>query len=196
MGLFASFETAGLYTYADRLNLQSDRLYLAYAEKTDELSEFVMDKDDETESTGKADSYKLGDNSPFIREYKLILSYLDLMKYPDSNIFDTLTEEAVKKYQGQQGLEETGVLDIVTMDLLDGEEIVFEPGDTGKAIGDYQAMLATLGYLEDYTSETFDEATKEAVGEYQVSKDLEVTYNLDTATKDALQEDMLSRNGQ
>ena len=80
MGLFAAFETSGLYQYADRLNLQPDRMYLAFTDKADELSAFVSQEDYTPDTTGKAESYKLGDNSPFIREYKMILFYLDIFQ--------------------------------------------------------------------------------------------------------------------
>ncbi len=196
--LFASFETGGYYTYADKLNLAPDRMFLVYADKADELSSFptniVIDTEDDVEV--KADSYSLGDISPYIREYKLKLSYLGLMKYPDSTIFDTPTEQAVKDYQKDNNLEVTGILDSLTMSLLDGVEIAYRPGDTNEEIGDYQAMLSRLGYLEEgYTINTFDELTETGLKKYQEEKKLGVTATFSSDTVKSLRNDILALEG-
>jgi len=196
--LFASFETGGSHTYADKVNLTPDRMYLVYADKADELSSFapVNPGNDEDETPVKAESYKLGDISPYIREYKLKLAYLGLMKYPDSTIFDTPTEQAVKDYQENNNLEVTGILDSLTMNLLDGVEIAFRLGDTDEEIGDYQAMLSRLGYLEEgYTINTFDAVTEEGLKKYQEEKKLGVTATFSSDTIKSLQNDILALDG-
>ncbi len=187
--LFASFETGGFYAYADKLNLAPDRMFLVYADKADELSPFKVDIIDENEGKDevKAESYKLGDISPFIREYKLKLAYLDLMNHPNSSIFDTPTEQAVKDFQKKNNLEETGILDSLTMSLLDSVEIAYRYGDTDEKIGDYQAMLSRLGYLEDgYTVDTFDDKTEAALKKYQEEEKLGVTATFNSDTVNAL----------
>lgn len=189
--LFASFETGGFYAYADRLNLAPDRMFLVYADKADELSPFTVDIDDGSDDGQevKKDSYKLGDVSPFIREYKLKLSYLELMNHPNSSIFDTPTEQAVKDFQKKNNLEETGILDTLTMSLLDSVEIAYRYGDTDEKIGDYQAMLSRLGYLEDgYTVNTFDEKTEAALKKYQEAEKLGVTATFNSDTVNSLTE--------
>ncbi len=193
--LFASFETGGFYVYADKLNLAPDRMFLVYADKADELSPFKVEIPDDgnDEDEVKKDSYALGDISPYIREYKLKLAYLDLMNHPNSSIFDTPTQQAVKDFQKENNLEETGILDSLTMSLLDSVEIAYRYGDTDEKIGDYQAMLSRLGYLEEgYTVNTFDEKTETALKKYQEEKKLGVTatFNADTvnALTDAISE--------
>ena len=184
--LFASFETGGFFTYSDKVSLAPDRMFLVYADKADELSEFagtIIEADDDEEE--KKESYTLGDISPYIREYKMKLAYLGLMKHPDSSIFDTPTQQAVKDFQKQNNLEETGLLDSLTMSLLDSVEIAYKLGDTNEEIGDYQSMLGRLGYLEgEYTINTFDELTETALKKYQEEKKLGVTatFSSDTVT--------------
>ncbi len=197
--LFASFETGGFYAYADRLNLAPDRMFLVYADKADELSSFKVDiiDENEDETEVKAESYKLGDISPFVREYKLKLAYLDLMNHPNSSIFDTPTEQAVKDFQKKNNLEETGILDSLTMSLLDSVEIAYRYGDTDEKIGDYQAMLYRLDYLEDeYTVNTFDEATETALKKYQEEKKLGVTATFNADTVDSLTNDIAALDGE
>ena len=188
--LTASFESQFYVESALKVNLGSEAMYMAYTDGLENLSgdpvQIIEDP------TIKKNTYVMGESSPFILEYKKILYYLGRLKNYDNDIFDKDMQTAVSLYQQAKTLNNTGNLDLFTMNALDSEPLTFIQGHKGSEIIPYQEVLKSLGYLKnDYKAEgNFDDTTYLAVIKYQKNNLLEQTGRLNPETRAKMESDI------
>ncbi len=100
------------------------------------------------------------------------LGYLD--DDPDGN-FGSRTLKALKRYQKDHGLKQTGVLDEATEALLfpqpavttAPEDVLFSEGSSGRDIGVMQRRLRQYGFYTRNISSIYDEYTADQVQAFQ-----------------------------
>ena len=92
---------------------------------------------------------------------------------------DQTTAEAIAAFQQANGLEATGELDDETLALMDS-------GDAKSDIVRVQERLKALGYLQGAADGDFGAKSRAALEQFQQANGLEVTGELDDASKDAL----------
>ncbi len=182
IALFASFDAEFYLSYTNKLNLTDQMMFKAFTSDYEGLAS--INQEDGT----KLSSYKLNDESSYIKDYKMILYYLGYADYPDNNSFDTDTQDAITQYQTDKSLEVTGILDSKTMDALDNETPEYKLGQRGDAILKFQQILKTLNYISEETelNGTFGSDTQLAVQQYQTKNNLTVTGTLNAQTQEAL----------
>lgn len=147
----------------------------------------TLDKETQESLISKPIEFKLGKSGDEIQNYQLILYYLDYIKdYPKGN-FDNLTETAVKRYQEDRKLEDTGVLNQETQKSLKSETLEYLAGKRGKAIEQYQDVLIRLGYLQGNPDGQLGSISVNAIKIYQEKNNLEITGYLDTKTLESMQ---------
>lgn len=109
-----------------------------------------------------------------------------------NDAFDLETLEAVLKFQTDQGIEPTGIVDEQTWNRImeihpksiDNQLIRF--GDAGEKVWELDQKLFVLGYLTDRPNDAFDLGTLEAVLKFQTDHHLEPTGTVDTKTWDTI----------
>ncbi|WP_303861700.1 peptidoglycan-binding protein, partial [Alkalibaculum bacchi] len=85
----------------------------------------TLDKETQGSLISKPIEFKVGKSGDEIQSYQLILYYLDYIKeYPKGN-FDNLTETAVKSYQEDRKLDDTGILTQETQKSLKSEALEY-----------------------------------------------------------------------
>ncbi len=142
----------------------------------------TLDKETQGSLISKPIEFKVGKSGDEIQSYQLILYYLDYIKeYPKGN-FDNLTETAVKSYQEDRKLDDTGILTQETQKSLKSEALEYLAGKRGKAIMEYQDVLISLGYLQGNPDGQLGSISVDAIKIYQEKNDLEITGYLDTKT--------------
>ena len=188
--LTASFESQFYVESALSVNLGSEAMYLAYAGDPGNPPQNPINVIEDP--TIKKNTYVQGESSPFIQEYKKILYYLGRLKNYDTDVFDKDMQTAVSLYQQAKTLNDTGTLDLFTMNALDSEPLTFIQGHKGSEIIPYQEVLKSLGYLKkDYKAEgNFDDTTYLAVIKYQKNNLLEQTGRLNPETRAKMESDI------
>ena len=97
------------------------------------------------------------------------------------------TAAALREYQRDQGLPETGILDEETQESLNREEREeYKRGDRGDGVKRYQRRLSKAGYLTEDADGVFGEATEKAVKDFQKDNDITVTGRIDAKTQKSL----------
>ena len=103
--------------------------------------------------------------------------------------FSDLTLQAVRQFQADNGLEETGIADADTWALIySGAAVtrrrsdVMTLGDTGDRVTQLQQQLAALGYFSGTATGTYDYLTETAVRLFQMANELPSTGNADAET--------------
>lgn len=130
--------------------------------------------------------FKTGQSGDEIRDYQMILYYLDHLKqYPDGS-FGSLTETAVKLYQEEQNINQTGILDQKTQKSLKSETLEYKAGKRGEPIFEYQDILINLGYLHGNPDGNLNSINVAAIKQYQENNNLEQTGYLDITTQESL----------
>jgi peptidoglycan hydrolase-like protein with peptidoglycan-binding domain len=131
-------------------------------------------------------TYVSGKEGNEIREYQLILYYMDYIDVYPSGYFGTITVEAVKAYQEDNNIEVNGKLDMQTQQLLSQEDYVYKKGKKGSVIKEMQQILIDNGYLTGTADGDFGEKTRLAVIEFQKDNQLEQTGEIDKTAMDLL----------
>lgn len=131
-------------------------------------------------------TYVKGKTGEEIRAYQLILFYNGYLDVYPSGYFGTVTVKAVKAYQKDKDVTASGKLDISTQELLDAETYNFKKGDKNDVIFQMQKILVSKGYLKDTSDGKFDDATAQAVEQFQQDNNLQVSGEMDKETIDAL----------
>ena len=90
------------------------------------------------------------------------------------------TASALRTFQAQNGLEETGELDAVTMDALEGA------AEEAASVRDVQQRLIELGYLRGKADGIFGSRSVAALTLFQRVHDLQATGAIDARTTDRL----------
>ena len=129
---------------------------------------------------------ELDDRGADVRELQERLSELGYDLGVDGS-FGEATEEAVLEFQDDQDIDETGVVDEETWDILFAEtEFPIEEGASGTAVRQLQDQLVELGYEIEEVDGSFDDETGDAVTDFQDDQDLDETGVVDQETWDAL----------
>ncbi len=117
---------------------------------------------------------KLGSKGPDVKELQQKLvenGYLE-QKYA-TGFFGPKTQEAVKKYQADEGINQTGVVAEMTIEALFVKKelkttMVLRNGDESANVKTLQQALADMGYLkEDKITGYFGDVTESAVRKFQ-----------------------------
>lgn len=130
--------------------------------------------------------YTTGQQGEEILQYQEILYYLDYLEEKPQGTYDVATTTAVRSYQQDKGLAETGILDMETMDTLYREPITYGPEKEGEPIQLLQEKLIYLEYLFGTADGKFGSMTTDAVTRFQQDQDLEQTGLLDPDTVEVL----------
>jgi peptidoglycan hydrolase-like protein with peptidoglycan-binding domain len=96
------------------------------------------------------------------------LEYYDYSRI--TGYYGPVTREAMKRFQRVNGLAANGLADIETMTLLSSERaaaLILYPGDRGSNVLFLQQRLRELGYLDGEATGCLDNATVEALQEFQ-----------------------------
>ena len=132
-------------------------------------------------------TYKLGDKDDevkLLQERLFELGYLE-QQYV-TGYYGAITEAAVKKFQKNNQINQTGTVAELTLKVLNSlaaktkasiasepdEDLIAKPGtlrlgDSGHSVRDLQKNLKTLGYYNQVPDGKFDETTRSAVTKFQ-----------------------------
>ena len=114
---------------------------------------------------------------------------LNYMDYDEpTNYFGSITREAVRQFQRRNDLEVTGEINAADYSILMSnfaKLYMASLGDEGKDIEEMQKRLHELDYLEKITG-TFDEATEDAIKDFQEKNELVVDGMVGSQTKAVL----------
>ena len=107
--------------------------------------------------------------------------------------FGDLTQQAVALFQADNDLDETGVADAATWELIySGTAVarrradVIQMGDIGDSVTQVQQQLKLLGYYNYEVSGVYDYVTETAVRLFQMANDLPSTGDVDDDTLNRL----------
>ena len=132
---------------------------------------------------------KKGDRSGVVVDIQLRLMELNYMDYDEpTNYFGSITREAVRQFQRRNDLEVTGEINAADYSILMSnfaKLYMASLGDEGKDIEEMQKRLHELDYLEKITG-TFDEATEDAIKDFQEKNELVVDGMVGSQTKAVL----------
>ncbi len=122
-----------------------------------------------------------------IRAYQEKLIGMGYLKDKADGILGLKTAAAIREFQADQGLPETGIFDEETQDAMNRiEDGDYKRGDRGDGVKRYQRRLAKAGYLTENADGVFGEATEKAVKDFQKDNDISVTGHLDAETRKGL----------
>ena len=123
-----------------------------------------------------------GDNVKILQEKLKILGFYNAIV---TGIYGLATEVGVRAFQKEYNLEETGIVDNETWQLLfELTEVAVVPysnmpilslGSTGGAVSDLQTKLSALLYYTGPVTSKFDLETENAVKRFQYNNDLTTT---------------------
>ena len=123
--------------------------------------------------------YAVGDRSDEIEACQKILFELGYLTYAPDGAFGRMTQQAVRRFQEENGLVVDGCLGKSTIDLLKSgtaDPFVFTEGAEGADVERIQHRLAAYGYLSDrQVTGYYGEKTKAAVRSFQKRNKLEDT---------------------
>ena len=140
--------------------------------------------------SGLGETYEtmaLGDTGEKVLELNTRLRQLNYTSTRASDQFTASTEAAVKAVQAAYGLEETGVADARTQEIIFGT--CYRPlkkGDTGEDVRQLQERLVELGYYFGNITGSFLDGTTVAVMTLQGENSLEITGVADVKTQEKL----------
>jgi peptidoglycan DL-endopeptidase LytE len=141
---------------------------------------------------GKAAEWKVGMNSPQVKEIQQLLKEKGFFTYPTATgYFGTITEQAVKAFQASVRLPITGIVDDATYAKL--KEVAVSTaemkiGSRGNNVKVLQQNLKLLGYFQ-YPEITgyYGTITQDAVKRFQRSNGLSATGVADARTVQLIQ---------
>lgn len=128
---------------------------------------------------GQEDGYKplqYGDRGDLVVTIQQRLADLGYYGGKISGSFLEATQTAVRLFQAEYGLEETGMVDGETEALLMSAEYrVLQNGDNGEDVTRLQERLKTLGYFSQKATGKYRSITVKAVKDFQEHNGLEAT---------------------
>lgn len=138
-----------------------------------------------------------GDSGAMVRTLQTWLQRKGYFQGECSGRYGEGTQQAVRRFQNDMGLETSGDVDIATCralyedahELILGERVI-RRGDTGAAAEDVCRLLATLGY---HAHARFNMQSELALMEFQLANGLEVTGTADRETLDRLRSERAVR---
>ena len=152
--------------------------------------ENLPDEDDLEEEILEARELQYGDEGGDVLELQTRLQEL---KYYTGNLsgrYREGTREAVKTFQGDYGLEKTGVADSKTQSLIYSAR--YRPlrhGAEGDEVKALQSRLQELGYYKGKISGKFLEGTQKSIRSFQENNGLTATGAADVQTQELLYSD-------
>lgn len=129
----------------------------------------------------------LGMTGPKVLELNTRLRQLNYTATPAAEVYSDATKNAVMAVQKAYGLEETGIADGATQEIIYGE--CYRPlsqGDSGLDVQLMQEKLTELGYYWGRCSGNFLEGTTSALETFQREHGLEVTGSADVDCQERL----------
>ncbi len=140
--------------------------------------------------TGELMELKHGDRGEEVKALQTRLR--DIQYYTGKvtgNYLDS-TMNAVQSVQAAYGLEQTGVADSATLEIIYGDaHRPLERGNYGKDVTRLQTRLSELGYYHDKISTKYLDNTQSAVSAFQRDNGLEATGKADVVTQIKLYSD-------
>jgi len=127
---------------------------------------------------------RYGDKGEAVLQLQTRLKELLYYNGPLSGQFAEVTRNAVKKVQAAYGLEQTGIADAATQEIIYGEcyrELSYNM--TGKDVQRLQEALAAYKYYTDRVSGSYLKNTRAAVAAFQADQQLESTGVADVKTQ-------------
>ncbi len=135
-------------------------------------------------------AYVLGDKSDEIKGYQQLLYEKGYLTYAPDGIYGKQTQNAVRRFQEENGLVVDGCLGKSTIALIEsgkGETFAFTVGMEGADVQRIQERLAHYGYLKSsQVTGYYGDKTKEAVKTFQSRNKLENDGAVGFATIDKL----------
>lgn len=130
--------------------------------------------------------YKTGSQGDMVKTIQTRLKELGYFLEDITGYYGDVTADAVKSFQKQAGLTQTGKTDETTLLRLKAGNAPEHPeiseGDTGKEVLMLKEKLEELRYLEEETDDAFGPLMTEAVMAFQAVHSLEETGKVDAAT--------------
>ena len=127
---------------------------------------------------------KYGDQGEAVSELQSRLSELGYYVGRISGNFLEGTQNGVKRFQKDYGLEVTGELDPESAEVLEKAEYrSLRYGDDGDDVKRLQTVLRELGYLDANSTGKYRAATQEAVADFQEAMGVEATGEADLETQ-------------
>lgn len=134
--------------------------------------------------TAAPPTLKYGDQGEAVSELQSRLSELGYYVGRISGNFLEGTQNGVKRFQEDYGLEVTGELDPESAELLKKAEYrSLRYGDDGDDVKRLQTVLRELGYLDANSTGKYRAATQEAVADFQQAMGVEATGEADLETQ-------------
>lgn len=126
--------------------------------------------------------FKLGDQGSGVKKLQEKLTDLNYdTKGIDGRYFKN-TKIAVEKFQQDNNLPVTGMVDSYTLKELNkiysekfADKIILQKGSSGEEVSTLQQILKQLGFYSYNITGTFGDKTKEAVEKYQAANNLNIT---------------------
>ncbi len=172
----------------DPVPLEGDTL--APEEATEEPapdSEDIPDEDELEEEELESRSLQYGDEGDDVLALQTRLSEL---KYYTGNLsgrYREGTREAVKSFQGDYGMEKTGIADAETQSrIYSARYRSLRYGAEGEEVRQLQTRLMELGYYKGKISGNFLGGTQTAIREFQENSGMTATGAADPLTQEAL----------
>ncbi|MBD2461580.1 peptidoglycan-binding protein [Oscillatoria sp. FACHB-1407] len=126
------------------------------------------------------DVLERGDGGPEVAALQTALKQANYLNGQVTGFFGQLTEQAVIKFQSENGLPATGKVDAATLEALQNrtrganDEAILEKGDSGAAVADLQNRLRNAGFFDGPMTGYYGDFTEQAVAEFQRAKGLTV----------------------
>ena len=156
----------------------------------DESVIIPVDMGDETEVesvTEPARVMQYGDSGDDVLFLQIRLNDLKYYNGDMTGNYGDATRDAVRKFQADFSLEETGTADLQTqMVLFSAQYRPLRYGSTGDDVKELQTQLTALGYYKGQIKGNFLDATRKAVERFQRNNSLPVTGIADPDTQEVL----------
>ena len=128
----------------------------------------------------------VGDNDAMIPEIITMLASLGYIESDEpSEYFNEPMENAVKLFQRSNNMNQTGEVDSLMLNVLysgNPSEYVIEQGNSGEDVKMVQERLTDLGYYEEKVNGYYGTSTQNAIEDFQIQNDLDVSGVVDTDT--------------
>ncbi len=150
-------------------------------------AEATVSEDSEPKEAVRTEKTVAETDAAKVRKCQEKLIGMGYLKDKADGILGLNTAAALREYQRDQGLPETGILDEETQESLNREaREEYKRGDRGDGVKRYQRRLSQAGYLTEDADGVFGEATEKAVKDFQKDNDITVTGRIDAKTQKSL----------
>lgn len=128
----------------------------------------------------------MGSSGESVRQLQDLLLRCNYISTAPNGFYDVVTTEAVRQFQHDQGLPETGAASRIVQSILADvsaapQRMPFSTGDQGMSVSAFQARLHTLGYMINRPTGIIDEQTLEAVRRFCRQQEYEMDTGMITS---------------